>query len=66
VRMTLARCQGNKRRACHVLDISYHTLQSYLQYAASSEERGGSGARMAAAELGPGDRAIADDAAIVA
>ncbi len=24
------RCGGNKRRTCRVLDISYHTLQSYL------------------------------------
>jgi transcriptional regulator with PAS, ATPase and Fis domain len=30
VRLVLERCGGNKRRACHALDISYHTLQSYL------------------------------------
>ena len=31
-RLTLERCQGNKREACRVLDISYHTLIAYLQY----------------------------------
>jgi transcriptional regulator with PAS, ATPase and Fis domain len=29
-RLVLERCGGNKRRACDVLDISYHTLQSLL------------------------------------
>ena len=32
VRIVLDRCNGNKRRACRVLDISYHTLQSHLDY----------------------------------
>ena len=32
VRLVLERCQGNKRRACDVLDITYHTLQSHLDY----------------------------------
>jgi transcriptional regulator with PAS, ATPase and Fis domain len=32
VRLILERCNGNKRRACNVLDISYHTLQSHLAY----------------------------------
>ncbi len=36
VRMVLDRCNGNKRRACSVLDISFHTLQSYLGYESSS------------------------------
>jgi DNA-binding NtrC family response regulator len=31
-RMVLDRCGGNKRAACRVLDISYHTLQAYLRY----------------------------------
>jgi transcriptional regulator with PAS, ATPase and Fis domain len=31
-RLVLARCDGNKRRACTALDISYHTLQTYLEY----------------------------------
>ena len=28
----LDRSQGNKREACRVLDISYHTLQAYLRF----------------------------------
>jgi transcriptional regulator with PAS, ATPase and Fis domain len=32
-RLVFERCGGNKRRACRVLDISYHTLQAYLRYA---------------------------------
>ncbi len=32
VRLVLDRCDGNKRRACDVLDISYHTLQSHLSH----------------------------------
>jgi DNA-binding NtrC family response regulator len=31
VRLVLERCKGNKREACRVLDISYHTLQAYLR-----------------------------------
>jgi transcriptional regulator with PAS, ATPase and Fis domain len=31
VRLILRRCQGNKREACRVLGISYHTLQAYLR-----------------------------------
>jgi transcriptional regulator with PAS, ATPase and Fis domain len=31
VRLVLDRCNGNKREACRVLDISYHTLQAYLR-----------------------------------
>ena len=34
VRLVLERCNGNKRRACDVLNISFHTLQSHLGYAA--------------------------------
>jgi len=36
-RLVLDRCGGNKRHACRALDISYHTLQSYLR--ASQHER---------------------------
>jgi transcriptional regulator with PAS, ATPase and Fis domain len=32
VRFVLDRCEGNKRRACDVLDISFHTLKSHLEY----------------------------------
>ena len=31
-RLVLDRCKDNKREACRVLDISYHTLQSYLRF----------------------------------
>ena len=31
-RLVLERNKGNKRKACGVLDISYHTLNSYLGY----------------------------------
>jgi transcriptional regulator with PAS, ATPase and Fis domain len=31
-RLVLQRCGDNKRRACQVLGISYHTLQSFLRY----------------------------------
>jgi DNA-binding NtrC family response regulator len=30
-RLVLERCVGNKREACRVLGISYHTLQAYLK-----------------------------------
>src|SRR6185295_167295 len=36
VRLVLERCQGNKRRACDLLDISYHTLQSLIEYDTST------------------------------
>jgi transcriptional regulator with PAS, ATPase and Fis domain len=32
VRVVLDRCEGNKRRACDLLEISYHKLQSHLDY----------------------------------
>ncbi|MCU1384875.1 MAG: zraR 12 [Acidobacteria bacterium] len=31
-RLVLERSDGNKREACRALDISYHTLQSYLRF----------------------------------
>ena len=45
--MVLERCQGNKRRACDILDISYHTLQSHLDY---GERAGGRGRAAVASE----------------
>src|SRR5206468_3266616 len=34
-RLVLVRCRDNKREACRVLGISYHTLQAYLRYPAT-------------------------------
>ena len=31
-RLVLEKCERNKRQACDVLDISYHTLNAYLNY----------------------------------
>jgi transcriptional regulator with PAS, ATPase and Fis domain len=39
VHLVLLRCQGNKRRACDVLDISYHTLQAHLTYSSPAPDR---------------------------
>ncbi|MBI4485055.1 MAG: sigma-54-dependent Fis family transcriptional regulator, partial [Acidobacteria bacterium] len=35
--LVVARCHGNKRQACLVLGISYHTLQAYLRFPIGSE-----------------------------
>lgn len=35
----LAHCAGNKREACRVLDISYHTLMSYLRASSPTEPK---------------------------
>ena len=50
-RLVLDRCKGNKREACRVLDIIYHTLVSYLRYAdtATAAIEGGDAAVDAAA-----------------
>jgi DNA-binding NtrC family response regulator len=32
VRLVLAHCSQNKRRACQVLGISYHTLRAYMEF----------------------------------
>jgi DNA-binding NtrC family response regulator len=45
VRLVLERCEGNKRRACEILDITYHTLQGHLEY--------GSPARLGSREDAP-------------
>ena len=39
VRLVLERAEGNKRRACDVLGISYHTLKSHLDYAGARRGR---------------------------
>lgn len=36
-RLVLDRCHGNKRQACRVLGITYHTLHAYLRYPASPD-----------------------------
>jgi transcriptional regulator with PAS, ATPase and Fis domain len=38
-RAVLERCRGNRRQACAILDISYHTLKTYLAYGAETECR---------------------------
>ena len=44
-RLVFERSGRNKRRACRVLDISYHTLQAYLRYPRTEPPatRGGAG-----------------------
>ena len=46
-RLVLERCGNNKRKACRVLDISYHTLQAYLRYTPQlrAAQTGAAGAR---------------------
>jgi two-component system, NtrC family, response regulator HydG len=38
-RLVLERSNGNKRAACKVLDISYHTLQAYLRHESNQGDR---------------------------
>lgn len=40
-KLVFERCGRNKRRACRVLEISYHTLTAYLRYADKQTEGGG-------------------------
>jgi transcriptional regulator with PAS, ATPase and Fis domain len=47
-RLVLDRCGGNKREACRALDISYHTLQSYLRLPVLGAAEPGSAERTAA------------------
>jgi len=48
VMLVLQRCGNNKRAACRVLEISYHTLQTYLKHAAAPEARQDDGEAAAA------------------
>ena len=41
-RMVLDRCGNNKREACRILGISYHTLQAYLRYGGATTGRSSS------------------------
>jgi len=38
-RMVLDRCRGNKRKACRVLGISYHTLEGHLRWSGERRRR---------------------------
>jgi transcriptional regulator with PAS, ATPase and Fis domain len=38
-RLVLEKCERNKRQACHVLGISYHTLNAYLNYRAKDRPK---------------------------
>ena len=40
-RLVLDRCDNNKRHACRILGISYHTLQAYLRYRRPHSEPSG-------------------------
>ncbi len=58
-RYVLNRAGGNKREACRVLDISYHTLQAYLAYKGPRPEQA---IRRAAIEQARAARATVTDA----
>lgn len=38
-RLVLDRCHGNKRKACHMLGISYHTLEGHLRFTGERRKR---------------------------
>jgi DNA-binding NtrC family response regulator len=52
-RVVLERCQGNKREACRVLDITYHTLQAYIRFPSGDGQARQSAAALAAASEPP-------------
>lgn len=56
-KLVLERCEGNKRAACRVLDISYHTLIGYLRDADLAGAGAESGGAAPETELGtlPGE-----------
>jgi hypothetical protein len=51
VRVVLDRCGGNKRKACEALEISYHTLNSYLRFQVDDGEPSESSDGVAEAQL---------------
>jgi transcriptional regulator with AAA-type ATPase domain len=38
-RLMLDRCRGNKRQACRLLGISYHTLEGHLRWSGERRQR---------------------------
>jgi DNA-binding NtrC family response regulator len=38
-RLVLDRCRGNKRQACRLLGISYHTLEGHLRWSGERRRR---------------------------
>jgi two-component system, NtrC family, response regulator HydG len=52
-RLVLDRCHGNKREACRVLDITYHTLQAYIRFPSGDGQARQSAAALAAASEPP-------------
>jgi DNA-binding NtrC family response regulator len=63
VRLIVERVQGNKREACRVLGISYHTLQAYLKTANGDASPDGDDAQDTSAE-GQVDAAGANEASV--
>ncbi len=64
-RLVFDRCQQNKRRACEVLDISYHTLMAYLQHGSesSASKRRGAGWDADASDGSPAPALAGDNGA---
>ncbi len=56
-RLVLDRCDNNKRQACRILGISYHTLQAYLRYRRPHSEASGVAERAPDDQPGGGGRA---------
>ena len=58
-RLILEKCERNKRQACEVLGISYHTLNAYLNYQpgrAARDDGGGPGMAWLPPVKGSSDR----------
>lgn len=60
-KLVLDRCGGNKREACRVLGISYHTLVAYLRFPAD-----GDGALCATSEVAWAEKEVDDSASCAA